>query len=361
MKLYNLRHCGCAVVLLLAILTFVSPYDCLVMHGAESRISHPNPGQLSLNQIDQLLKSLKASTFQNVKFNFSIVETKKQAGDEKAVPVFWSNGTMTVSGQLNSLIKVSYNRYTSVWLNGASPYMQKEQSFAYNGQYWITLVNKSGPINSLDPIRRAEISEKCPKMWEWPRWGTGENFFVNYAEFSNQLQPFNNLTLQQLLSRISSAPMGDYATTDFLQSFSISEEEGNLVKVSLKLAAPINTTTEMWLDMEKGGALKKYKYQHLTSPDKGWRIIEDIVEEYAHKGNNWFPTKAKRVLKTAEKEVAIDFVASNYEVVNDAANLYETSLEPGTHVTDARTNASFVVGRDIDETARIIRANIKCR
>ena len=153
-----------------------------------------------LQRTTDVMQLLKKAQFRNVVFDFTIVQKSADAGGAKPQINYWSSGKMWLCGESNSLLKIAYSPRTTVWLNGPSPYLEEEETIAYNGKYWLQLTDKSGPIHSMYPVRSARITDTCPAAYKAPRWDSAENFLVTHATF------INDLTLEKALQCCIIAP-----------------------------------------------------------------------------------------------------------------------------------------------------------
>ncbi len=84
----------------------------------------------------------------------------------------------------------------------------------------------------------------------------------------------------------------------------------------------------------------------MTPPDQHWSVDESTVESYIRAGEIWFPARAKRVFRCVKTEIAMEYTVTHVARVEDGAGLYGVRFEPGTRVTDQRSNAVLTVGRD---------------
>lgn len=321
-----------AVVVALAFLLVTLVYCAVADAQANTQpVSLATPSPELLKQIAQLNELLQKNSFKNVAFNFSMVE-KIQRKDEKTFKVtHWSNGKMWLSGRPNSLIKVSYFPDTSDWTDGTSPYLQQNKTYAFNGTYWIKLIDSTGPMNSMIPYKVATITQNPPADWKAPRWNTGEMFLLGHTEF------FNHLTLEETLGQFSRA-------NNLLGLIHLTREPG-VLKILLNFPPnkPTNSS-EIWLDLNKGGALQKIITKHYSyTTGEVLSTTENTIEKYENIQGVWFPTKAKRYFNGGDIQITDEFIADHFSIIADSAGLYDAALMPGTQVVDKRTNTSYVV------------------
>ena len=318
-----------------------------------------------LKRTTEVMELLKKARFRNVAFDFSMVQKSAEAGNNEPQVNYWSSGKMWFGGESNSLLKISYRPRTTVWLNGPSPYLEQEETIAFNGKYWLLLTNKSGPIHSMFPIRTATITDTCPAGYKFPRWDSAENFLVTHAAF------INNLTLEKTLQSCIIAPIippppadapagaGAAAAAEFVGYYAKIlniEKEGDLWKVSY---TDQEHNAEIWIDSNKSGAIKRYVITTQNKSSPGWYEMEDVIESYTELKGLWLPTKATRRFKNRSRELVLEYSASNFELIDDSSNLFEIKLEPGTRVSDERNNTKFIIGRDLDETVKAMESTIK--
>jgi len=320
--------------------------------SASSKSEVENASSL-VKQATAILKVIKEAKFKNIGLDFSMVETEIFDSDKSQKTNYWSSGKMFLLGEPDSLIKITYSPRTTTWIDGPSPYLQENQTIAYNGKYWLQLTDKSGPINSMEAIRTATISESCPPAWTAPRWDSGENFLVTHCSF------LANLTLEKVLQNLIDAQ--PEVLIGYYSKICSIKEEGDLMRISIQRppSQTQNKIAEMWIDLKKGGALKRFVSKKTDFADPAWFEKEVVVEDYAKVNGCWFPKKAILKFKNKERQLKLDFTASNFELFDESSNIYEVKLEPGTRVTDQRTKTSFIIGSDIPDTVRAIQSAIK--
>lgn len=281
---------------------------------------------------------LAKSDFQNVFFDFTLVETHKSRGTSHSRVVYWCNGTQVLSGRPDSLFKIEYAPRNTVWEDGAAPYLQEETTIAYNGHLWIEVLYKSGPIGATATCNLAEISESRPRRFERPRWNSGEDFFIGHATFNGKQ------TIGQFLEALSRLP--DQAKLEFARLLNI-EHDSSAGIIKIVMALPSDNPTqisELWLDLKRDGALQKNTIR-VQRRDGGWFETKAEVLEFSEVSGFHFPSRARRTVRSPERETVVDFTATNYRLIDKGAGLYEVALPPGTRVSDSRIDRTFVVER----------------
>jgi len=281
-------------------------------------ISSESPSRAT---IARLKDSLAKNAFKNLCFDFTIVESKKTAGQKNFSITGWDCGKMWLNGKPNSLVKVTYAPCTTLWEGGGAPYYQENKTIAYNGKYWICEITDSGAVDAMTHHPEAVVTGSCPNDWSPTGWSTGEVFFVTHAPFSH-FQPDNiNPSVTQVVKNELSWPSW---LRPFLPGPALRVTEDNdIIKISME---PSNFSPEIWLDMQKGGALKKLITKHKESTE------EITVESYKEVNGIWFPVKGTRVFKSATHETKMEFTASNFTLIDSDQGLYEVKLDPKCHV-----------------------------
>lgn len=224
---------------------------------------------------------------------------------------------MYLNGKPNSLVKVTYTPDTSRWVDGAAPYYQENKTVAYNGKYWICEITDSGAVNAMTHNPSAVVTGTCPNDWSPTGWNTGEIFFVTHAPFHHIGPDGNYPSVAQVVKDELSWP-------SWLQPFLPGPvlrvtDDNDIIKISME---PSNFSPEIWLDMQKGGALKKLitKYKDFTE--------EITVESFQEVNGIWFPSKGTRVFKSDKNETKMEFSASNFFMIDSDQGLYEVKLDP---------------------------------
>ncbi|GEM_PF-5719586 len=303
----------------------------LLFCGLGGNHSNASAGAPPPSTISKVTSVLEKNTFKNLCFDFSTVETRKTAGQDHFAVTAWESGRMCVNGEPNSLIKVTYAPSTTAWIDGKAPYYQENKTVAYNGKYWISAITDCGAINEMIRYPTAIITEKCPNDWEPTGWETGEIFFLTHAPV------YYHLTVAQAVKQYSKHLLL------FPAPYLRIEEENDVLKISMAPSASSDWETQVWLEMQKGGALKKI----IT---KGQILSEEItVDSFQEAGGIWFPAKGTRVatIEGGKKVIKLEFSANNFSLIDMPGDLYGVKLDPGCRVEDRRSHTSYVVGREI--------------
>lgn len=168
-------------------------------------------------------------------------------------------------------------------------------------------------------------------------------FFLGYAQIYDQL------TLKEFLEQPQH------------YKFVSINKENNLLKVVIATPSDKpNQIREIWLDLDKGGVLKKVISKHNVSREGEFQFeVEDSIEEFANVNGIWFPSKAKRTVHENRGVTTLEFTANNFSMLPSSTDMYEVKLEPGFYVIDERINTTFVVGKSVDDTIKSINLDLK--
>ncbi len=295
----------------------------LLLSDACNAASTPST-QDKAKQIAEVNTLLEQASFKNLGFDFSFVSGRK---NEKPG---WGSGHMCMNSEPGSPIKASYTPETTPWDSKRTPYHQENVTVSYNGKYWISAVFESGPMNDMHSSKEATITGECPKRWGVSGWDSGLKYFVSHARF------YREMTLKEFIN--------DPGNQAFLKI----TRENDILKISMVMETGMHrsaATSEMWLDLGKGGSLQKNITKTALREDGVWRMIDETtVESYAKVGNMWFPSKAKLIETTMSGQTTLEYSADQFSFAKDSPELYEVALEHGWRVTDQRSNAKYVVG-----------------
>ena len=283
---------------------------------------------------------------QPITFGFRMVTSDVSIDKQNVIklnPTNWRWGKMTYSFRLDAPIKVDYENDVSIWENGKTQYVNKINTIAYNGEYWISFVTGQGPLGLEVHSPQAVITADCPKNFHAPRWGTPELFFPTTALLWKE-----DMTLIKWLKERS--------------DWDVSLLKSGILEITIT-DSKISPCTSVIVDIDPAHAFRLVKIQrnfNLSKPGDERFSINDEVLSYIDISSLSIPAKCKRSLIQAGNTTRIvDCELYDPKLhIDGEKGIFDLALKPGTIVTDKRFNTTFTVGRSADSIINDIKNKI---